>query len=55
MDDKKEFRFQCVNCGHCCTDKNTLVNVTYKDILLISAPEGGGSIRGVVYLYKIED
>jgi len=35
MEDKKEFRFKCVNCGHCCTDKNTLVNVTYKDILLI--------------------
>jgi len=35
MEDEKEFRFQCVNCGNCCTDKNTIVNVTYKDILLI--------------------
>jgi Fe-S-cluster containining protein len=35
MKDKKEFRFQCVNCGNCCTDKNTIVNVTYQDILLI--------------------
>lgn len=35
MEDKKEFRFQCINCGNCCTDKNTIVNVTYRDILLI--------------------
>jgi Fe-S-cluster containining protein len=35
MEDKKEFRFQCINCGNCCTNKNTIVNVTYKDILLI--------------------
>ena len=35
MEDNKEFRFQCINCGNCCTDKNTIVNVTYKDILLI--------------------
>ena len=31
----KEFRFSCVHCGTCCTDKNTLVNVTYSDILRI--------------------
>ena len=31
----KEFRFKCLKCGHCCTDKNTLVNVTYSDILRI--------------------
>ncbi|MFX1257771.1 MAG: YkgJ family cysteine cluster protein [Promethearchaeota archaeon] len=35
MEDKKEFRFTCIKCGNCCTDKNTLVNVTYFDILKI--------------------
>lgn len=39
MEDKKEknkeFRFECTRCGNCCTDKNTLVNVTYLDILRI--------------------
>lgn len=34
-EDNKEFRFQCVHCRNCCTDKNTIVNVTYEDILLI--------------------
>ena len=31
----KEFRFKCIRCGNCCTDKNTLVNITYSDILRI--------------------
>ena len=31
----KEFRFKCLRCGTCCTDKNTLVNLTYSDILRI--------------------
>ncbi|MFX0189007.1 MAG: YkgJ family cysteine cluster protein [Candidatus Hodarchaeota archaeon] len=31
----KEFRFKCIRCGNCCTDKKTLVNVTYSDILRI--------------------
>ena len=39
MDEKKEevkkFRFICTRCGNCCTDKNTLVNLTYSDILRI--------------------
>lgn len=35
MEEKTEFRFQCVNCGNCCTNKNTIVNVTFKDILRI--------------------
>ncbi|MFO8017432.1 MAG: YkgJ family cysteine cluster protein [Promethearchaeia archaeon] len=30
---KKGLRFQCVRCGNCCTDKDTLVNVTFHDIL----------------------
>ncbi|MFX1273449.1 MAG: YkgJ family cysteine cluster protein [Promethearchaeota archaeon] len=33
MENKKEFRFICNNCGNCCLDKNTLVNVTFQDIL----------------------
>lgn len=28
-------RFVCTRCGNCCKDKNTLVNVTYLDILRI--------------------
>ena len=39
MDEKKEevkkFRFICTRCGNCCTDRNTLVNLTYSDILRI--------------------
>jgi len=31
----KELRFECTRCGNCCTDKNTLVNITYSDILRI--------------------
>ena len=29
------FKFECVHCGHCCTDLNTLVNTTYIDVLRI--------------------
>jgi len=35
MEKEKEFRFECTRCGKCCTDKNTLVNLTYLDILRI--------------------
>ncbi len=28
-------RFQCIHCGHCCLDQNTLVNTTYTDVLRI--------------------
>ena len=31
----KELRFECLRCGNCCVDKNTLVNITYFDILRI--------------------
>ena len=31
----KEFRFKCLNCGNCCSDSKTLVNVSYLDILRI--------------------
>jgi Fe-S-cluster containining protein len=31
----KKLRFVCTRCGNCCTDRNTLVNVTYLDILKI--------------------
>jgi Fe-S-cluster containining protein len=30
-----DLRFECVHCGNCCTDLNTLVNTTYIDILRI--------------------
>lgn len=36
MINPKEFRFECIKCGNCCVDKNTLVNVTYHDIHRIS-------------------
>jgi Fe-S-cluster containining protein len=35
MVNPNELRFVCTRCGNCCTDKNTLVNVTYWDILRI--------------------
>ncbi len=28
----KDLKFVCTRCGNCCTDRNTLVNVTYLDI-----------------------
>jgi len=30
-----KLKFQCIHCGKCCTDINTLVNTTYKDVLRI--------------------
>lgn len=30
-----KFRFECVHCGNCCCDQNTIVNTTYSDILRI--------------------
>jgi len=35
MDREEQFKFTCIRCGNCCTDKTTLVNVTYLDILRI--------------------
>lgn len=35
MSDEKELRFECKRCGNCCTDENTIVNVTYNDIIRI--------------------
>lgn len=32
---KKPFRFECQQCGKCCSDKDTIVNLTYTDILRI--------------------
>jgi len=33
MVNPEEIRFVCKRCGNCCTDKDTLVNITYLDIL----------------------
>ncbi len=35
MSTTNDLRFECVHCGNCCTDLNTLVNTTYSDILRI--------------------
>lgn len=35
MNNVEKLRFACTRCGNCCTDKNTLVNLTYLDILRI--------------------
>ncbi|MFW9821078.1 MAG: YkgJ family cysteine cluster protein [Candidatus Thorarchaeota archaeon] len=35
MNELKNLRFVCTRCGNCCTDKDTLVNLTYLDILKI--------------------
>jgi Fe-S-cluster containining protein len=32
----KNLKFVCTRCGNCCTDRNTLVNVTHLDILRIT-------------------
>lgn len=36
MDHLNKLRFNCTRCGNCCSDKNTLINLTYRDILRIS-------------------
>jgi len=36
MSNLRKFRFECIRCGTCCTDKNTLVNLTHTDILRLS-------------------
>jgi len=33
MVNPEELRFVCTRCGNCCTDKDTIVNITYLDIL----------------------
>jgi Fe-S-cluster containining protein len=35
MEISHDFRFDCIRCGNCCTDSNTIVNITYSDILRI--------------------
>ncbi|MHA1646286.1 MAG: YkgJ family cysteine cluster protein [Promethearchaeota archaeon] len=30
---RKPYRFKCQNCGHCCSDPDTIVNLTYSDII----------------------
>ncbi len=35
MSNTNDLRFECVHCGKCCNDLNTLVNTTYSDILRI--------------------
>ena len=30
---KTKLKFKCIHCGSCCTDINTIVNLTYNDIL----------------------
>ena len=35
MNTVKSLRFTCIRCGKCCIDKNTIVNLTYLDILRI--------------------
>lgn len=35
MEKSHEFKFECIKCGNCCTDSNTIVNITYSDILRI--------------------
>lgn len=35
MAQQNEFKFECVHCGKCCIDRNTLVNLTFQDILRI--------------------
>ncbi|MHA1914132.1 MAG: YkgJ family cysteine cluster protein [Promethearchaeota archaeon] len=35
MVNPNQLRFSCTRCGNCCSDKHTLVNITYLDILRI--------------------
>jgi len=36
MSNLPPFRFECIRCGSCCTDKNTIVNLTHTDISRLS-------------------
>ncbi|MHA1776938.1 MAG: hypothetical protein DRO88_01940 [Promethearchaeia archaeon] len=31
------YHFDCIQCGRCCSDRNTIVNLTYSDILRMEA------------------
>lgn len=35
MKTEDNFKFKCIRCGNCCSDPNTLVNLSYSDILRI--------------------
>ncbi|MHA1719303.1 MAG: hypothetical protein DRO88_10005 [Promethearchaeia archaeon] len=35
FDPRPPFHFECLQCGNCCSDENTIVNLTYSDILRI--------------------
>ena len=35
IDLQPPYHFKCVQCGKCCSDKNTIVNLTYSDVLRI--------------------
>ena len=32
MDEILSFKFECIRCGKCCSDKNTIVNLTFNDL-----------------------
>lgn len=36
MSNLSKYRFKCIRCGSCCKDNNTIVNLTYTDILRLS-------------------
>ncbi|MHA1748883.1 MAG: YkgJ family cysteine cluster protein [Promethearchaeota archaeon] len=36
MSNLSKFKFKCIRCGACCTDGNTIVNLTHTDILRLS-------------------
>ncbi len=54
---EKEFKFECTRCGNCCIDKNTLVNVTYSDILRIKQALSltQGELKHILCFYLYEE
>jgi len=55
---KKPFRFECQQCGKCCSDKDTIVNLTYTDFLRIHS-EKNHSLEDLLevvgyYIYENE-
>ncbi len=57
MKNEKTYHFECVKCGKCCSDKNTIVNLTYTDILRMEYEKKYTLVDflNFVGFYKFED
>jgi len=57
IDLQPPYHFKCVQCGNCCSDKNTIVNLTYSDILRIQWDQNLGfkELLDIVGFYVFDE